>query len=800
MNLLEHLKDHQLIIVPDNLKQQILKKLETDSSHYSLKFMNLDTLKKHLFFDYDLQAISYLMEHYHLKTDVCKVYLENMYYIEDKEYKSKKLRRLLQLKKELEEKNLLFYDHYFQYLVSKNEVLIAGYSPLNRFQNRMLEMLEKWTNVIVVEENKKGSNSFDVYEFDTMEAEVDFVACSILDLVHQGVPLNKIKLTNVNEEYNNTIKRVFSYYHLPIVLEEPSIYSTSYIKTFLSKFQDIKSLEESFEFVNNTFPNEVKLSEKLLKVCNQANVLECSFSTKYELIVDLLKNTKIPSIKQKEAIEVVSFDTVQVEDDEYLFLLGMNQNIFPKLYKDEDYISDSLKEEVFLPTTKEKNQLSRISAINKMKSINHITLSYKLKSAFESYYPSSLLEELSINVIKSPTYSKYQYSNLSNKIKLAKKLDRYRKFGEEDPDISLLQSNYATLPYLTYQNQFTGIDKEQYLDNIKHKLLLSYTSMNQYNQCGFRYYLNYVLKLNPFEETFPTWIGNLYHKLLSMAFLVDFDFEREFTIYQKTKELTVNEAFLLKKLKKELKSTIEIIKEQQELTNFRQELYEQDIMIPIQSNIKVLFKGTIDKIMYQEKMGRELVSVIDYKTGNATPNLFQMPYGLNMQLPVYLYLVKKSRLFPTPIITGFYLQKVLHNEMARKEGVSQKEQKRKEMKLNGYSTTREDFLEQFDITYQNSELIKGMKLTSKGFSRYSKIVTEEEIEKIINLTEQKILETVENIIEAKFDINPKKIGKENVSCPYCPFADICYHKEEDVILLDEYHDLSFLMTGGDRNE
>ena len=59
----------------------------------------------------------------------------------------------------------------------------------------------------------------------------------------------------------------------------------------------------------------------------------------------------------------------------------------------------------------------------------------------------------------------------------------------------------------------------------------------------------------------------------------------------------------------------------------------------------VEFKGFIDKIMYKEKDGNTYLSIIDYKTGNPSIKLDHLKYGLSMQLPSYLYLTSKSKMF-----------------------------------------------------------------------------------------------------------------------------------------------------------
>ena len=41
-------------------------------------------------------------------------------------------------------------------------------------------------------------------------------------------------------------------------------------------------------------------------------------------------------------------------------------------------------------------------------------------------------------------------------------------------------------------------------------------------------------------------------------------------------------------------------------------------------------------------------------------------------------------------------------------------------------------------------------------------------------------------------INPKKMNKENLSCQYCPYKDICFMRENNCVELDKVIDFSFL--------
>ena len=72
--------------------------------------------------------------------------------------------------------------------------------------------------------------------------------------------------------------------------------------------------------------------------------------------------------------------------------------------------------------------------------------------------------------------------------------------------------------------------------------------------------------------------------------------------------------------------------------------------------------------MYKEEDNVTPVAIIDYKTGNANIDLKYIDYSLNMQLPIYIYLINNSKLKNIRLV-GFYLQKI-HLETPKKENKS----------------------------------------------------------------------------------------------------------------------------------
>ena len=150
-----------------------------------------------------------------------------------------------------------------------------------------------------------------------------------------------------------------------------------------------------------------------------------------------------------------------------------------------------------------------------------------------------------------------------------------------------------------------------------------------------------------------------------------------------------------------------------------------------------------------------------------------------MQLPVYLYLAHKKF---CGNIAGFYLNQILNSPIKYNSKLTYEKQYEKNLKLYGYSNTK--YISDFDATYKDSSLIKSLKVKTDGnFYNYSKVLTNDEIEKLIELVEDKIIECIEKIHKGIFDINPKNIDSKNIGCQYCEYKDICFMTNDDIVYL-----------------
>lgn len=769
-----NLDDNLLIVCPNNEKKKILSKLDATDKLFNIKFMTLQEYKNNYFYSYDEKALIYLMKKYNYDLDVSKVYLKNLYVIDlNKKYNSSKLTLLQKLKQELIDNNLLTFNKRFKKYINNKKIIVSNYYDLDLYEEEILNYKYQFTNNIL---NTK------VYECNTLEEEVNNTCLIILDLIKKGISLNKIHLVNIDEEYLYIIRKIFSYYNIPINIDmKNSIFSTRVVKDYLEN--NILDLDNK---------DKLTINKKLLNVINSlVDIADDSIEYR-KILIDKLKNAYISPSKNNNAVNISNLYNEEFLDDEYVFVLGFNQDILPKLYKDIDYIDDNSKKEVLLYETDYLNERTKQITIDVLSKIKNLFLSYKLSSPFNSFYPSSLIEDLKLEVI-NPVIDNYNNSNKYNKIRLAKDLDLYSLYGTISDNLIKLNSHY-NLDYKTYSNSFTGINHDKYLENLAYPLKLSYTSINAYNECQFKYYIKYVLKLDSFTESFQTFIGSLYHEILSLYLKTNFNLEEEINKYLEKRTLSLKEKLLFIKIKKDLISLIAELKKQQLLTSYDEVYCEKKIDIDISTDVSVIFTGTIDKIMFRQNIEDTYYSIVDYKTGTIDTNIEPLKYGLHLQLPVYLYLISYSRIFTSPIFTGSYYQNILFDYPTWSKDLAKI--KKEQLLLKGYSTDNIEILEKFDSTYEKSELIKSMSYNEeKGFGTYSKTISDDTLYQLLKYTKRIIEDTRDSILSGKFDINPKVYDGKNIACNFCEFKDLCYMRQDDLVYLDKVEDLSFLEEG-----
>lgn len=768
-----------IIISTKENKEKILKENSKQKKLVNLKFYTFLELKKYLFFDYDVNTIAFLAKNYQVSVAVAKMYLENMYFLKD--IKNSKVQFLQEMKQQLDEEGLLIYHDHFLDTLKGKKIIVYGFEDLTKEQKLILDKIDASKEYASLDEKKYIPK---VYEASNMEEEVEFVLKEIAKLLEKNISINNIKVI-ASSEYENLLNRYFSLYDIPYNKKNHhAFYSTMIAQEFLANY-DLYSIEENIMHLSEKYTNV----SSLVRIINDSVFIQDKDMRK-KFIIDDLKREKIPEVVYLNAVEITDLKD-SFGDDDYVFLLGFNVNQYPVIKRDIDYLSDPIKEQLGLDTTVDWNNYETKFILYKIQHIKNLVITYKLHSFSKDAYPSMLISELNLEALPVKINDFITYSLEYSNLKYAKSLDNLYKFSAIDANLGMYEHN-LDIPYKSYDNQFKGIRPDFLKKKLRGELTLSYTNLEMYQECAFRYYVSKVLRLDIFLENFKTILGSIMHHVLELGIVQDIDIPVEMMKFVKEQGYVLNakEMFYLEEFRHELTDILGVIRMQQAKSKLKHYLFEQEFFVyKDREDFNITFKGNIDKVMYETIKNKEVLAVVDYKTGNTNITLNNLKYGLNIQLPIYLYLLKRSERFQNSLIAGFYIQKIL----AKKEPIQFKksyaELLQNRLRLQGFTNSDEALMEILDEDYQNGEILANVQFKKDGsLSSKSKVLSNDEMDELISKVDTIIDEVIKKILDAEFMINPKVINGKNIACTYCKFRDLCYKRKKNEVELGGEND------------
>ena len=289
-----------IVLMPNSIKKNIIKEVRNKYYNYNIKFLSLEDFIEKYTFSYNNKTIYYLMREYNLNLSSAMVYIKNLYYI-DMNIHNKKMDTLINMKKFLDDNNLLIYDKYFKEYVKNKEIYIYGYDYLNKYYLKVLEGL----NYKVIDYIYNDYEVKNIYEFNYIDEEVIFVIDKILELIRSNIKPENIKLI-ISKEYEEVIDRLFKIYNIPINVKKRSIYSARSVKDFLNNLDDInKGLDDI---------NDDEIRNKVISVLNNYAFIDNKKEALELIINDLMKYKN--EIKKK------------IDDGQFILATGNSFEIF----------------------------------------------------------------------------------------------------------------------------------------------------------------------------------------------------------------------------------------------------------------------------------------------------------------------------------------------------------------------------------------------------------------------------------------------------------------------------------------
>ena len=246
-----------------------------------------------------------------------------------------------------------------------------------------------------------------------------------------------------------------------------------------------------------------------------------------------------------------------------------------------------------------------------------------------------------------------------------------------------------------------------------------------------------------------------------------------------------------------------------EIKMLAQEHGQEDTQNEDEAKQKIEVFGRIDRVDVLKKNDSIYIRILDYKSGEVEFSLSELYEGLQLQLIVYLDAVltnfkeivklnsnlkqvwqQKQDVVPAGI---FYFQ---FKDPVVKASISDNEDNIKKMafkkyKLKGLLLAEPDIIKAMDKNLSGYSDILPVQLkkndskqsetgTQAGnvpcsyIGKRSMVATKEQFNQLISYTRNVIKDIAQDMLSGKADISPYKIsGKNESSCSYCPFPEIC---------------------------
>ena len=583
----------------------------------------------------------------------------------------------------------------------------------------------------------------------------------------------------------------------------------------------------------------MQVLDEIVLVFGDENI---TFESYMQILKTGLGESKLGTIPMaQDEVTVGDVDRSRSHKIKAVFIIGLNDGMFPSINKAEGFLNDDDREKIkqngvelakgtidriyednfniykAFTTAEERIFLSYSSSDMEGKSLRPSVLVSRIKKIFEG------LKETS-DVI----YRKSEISTKENTFKeLLINLREFRDGNEIDTkwfDVYNLYNEseewHEKLAYavkaLNYTNTAEKIKKENVEKMYGSTLKTSVSKLEQYSGCPFSYYLKYGLKLND-KETFnveavdtgsfmhdviDNFFGIIEERNINLKEITDEELEKIVAeivseklkldrnyIFTTTSKYKVLSNRLQKVVTMSVKYIVQSLK-QSEFEVFGHELefggdgQYKPITVITEDGKKVEITGKIDRVDIMKNSDGTYVRIIDYKSSVKNIDLNQVFYGLQLQLLTYLNETCKVEDF---IPAGVLYFNLINPTIGTDKNLTDEEVEekiRQEFKMKGLILADVNIIKKMDTNIENepkgiSKIIPAtIKKDGEISDRGTSAVTKEQFIYLQKYMEKIIRQISEEILQGNIEVKPYyNASTKKTPCEYCKYKSICRFDE-----------------------
>lgn len=557
--------------------------------------------------------------------------------------------------------------------------------------------------------------------------------------------------------------------------------------------------------------------------------------------------------KNTDYVQIGDLTRSRLRDVKALFVVGVNDGIVPQSVPSTGIISDADKQFFmesyddieFAPTARENAYTQRLYIYMMLtKPKEYLSISYsKINSEGESHRPSYLIKTIQGLFPKLKT--EYLSENINNRIsdKNATYKALIKKISEYITDDIKTKNEEETFEYLlglysqddNYGDRIeelitTGMEEAGISSNngalgsavaallYGKNLYSSVTRLETYAKCAYEYYLKYGLKLNE-RETYDFAVndlGTVFHASLERYMkslrnkntnIAEVDDDLSKTLIEEAVEYSVaaeemaaiystkRTSYMVKRIKRIMKKTVEVLKYQAGKGMFKPYGVEFDFRIAdsldalnfkLSDDESLKMSGRIDRIDTHTEGDNTYVRIIDYKTGDKKLDLAAVYEGRELQLVVYLdaamEMIKNK--FNKNAVPAGILYYHMDDPLIKSDTITDikeiEDKVKKTLKMKGYVNSDKHIIHLMDDTCEGvrSDIIPaGFKKDGELYAD-SKTLSTDEFNNLIVQTREKISELGREILDGHIStaIEMEYLEKYPKTCDYCDYKSICHQR------------------------